>query len=136
MIYNQIQDEDVTHGVAQRSPKKKKLEKDIQREICDWLHSEDYFFWRQNTTPIFQHGDGGRDRFRAMPKYALKGLPDIMCLCDGRFIGMEVKVPDYWKRPDAQIEIQDKFQDNGGYYSIVTSLEEAKTFMMWVRQVR
>jgi hypothetical protein len=100
---------------------KKKLEKDIQREICDWLASRNYFFWRQNTVPVFDKG-----RFRAMPKYTPKGLPDILCVIDGHFIGLEVKVPDYWKRTDDQMAIQERFGANGASYYLVTSLEEAK----------
>ena len=105
---------------------KKILEKDIQREICDWLHAEGFFFWRQNNTPIFDRKFGG---FRAMAKYTYRGLPDIMILYSGKFIGLEVKVPDYWKRTDGQIEIQDKILNNGGVYAIATSLEEAKSII-------
>ena len=105
-----------------------KLEKDIQREICDWLHSENYFFWRQNNIPVFQRDTRG-SRFRAMPKYALRGLPDIMCLCNGRFIGLEVKVPDYWKFTDDQKAVQEKIEANGGAYNLVTSLEQVQAIM-------
>lgn len=107
---------------------KKKLEKDIQREICDWLHHHHFFFWRQNNIPVFQRDSHG-SRFRAMPKYALRGLPDIMCLCNGRFIGLEVKVPDYWKYTDDQQAIKDRIIENGGEYHLVTSLEQAVTVM-------
>ena len=129
-----LADEDITSKMAQRSPKKI-LEKDIQREICDWLHGQGTFFWRSNNVPIFEHGGKGGARFRAMPKYAVRGLPDIMCLCNGRFIGLEVKVPDYWKRTDEQIAVKDLFINNGGYYTIVTSLEEAKSYMTAVASI-
>ena len=122
-----VLDTDITPKMAQRSPKKK-LEKDIQREICDWLHSENYFFWRQNNIPVFQRDTRG-SRFRAMPKYALRGLPDIMCLCNGRFIGLEVKVPDYWKFTDDQKAVQEKIEANGGAYNLVTSLEQVQAIM-------
>lgn len=100
---------------------KKKLEKDILREICEWLFEKGFFFWRQNTIPVFDKG-----HFRALPKYTPRGLPDILLLYDGHFIGLEVKVPNYWKRTDAQIEMKDKFIDNGGAYHLVTSLDEVK----------
>lgn len=127
-----LSDQDIKPKMAQRSPKKKILEKDIQREICDWLHSKGAFFWRQNNMPVFQRDTRG-SRFRAMPKYALKGLPDIMCISNGRFIGLEVKIPGYWKRTDSQIEIMDKFRDYGAYYAVVTSLKEAQDFYESVR---
>ena len=130
-----IEDSDISPKMAQRSPKKKTLEKDIQREICDWLYSQGTFFWRNNNTPIFQPGGNGRaGRFRAMPKYSVKGLPDIMCISHGRFIGLEVKVPGYWKRTDAQIDVKDKFIDNGAYYSLVTSLQEAQDYFKGINK--
>jgi len=55
-------------------------------------------------------------------KFIPKGLPDIMLLHEGKFLGLEVKVPDYWKRTDSQILIQEKISKAGGYYSIVTSV--------------
>jgi hypothetical protein len=105
---------------------KKKLEKDIQREICDYLHEQGYFFWRQNNTPIFDRKFGG---FRAMTKYTPKGLPDILILKNGKFIGLEVKVPDYWKFTDDQINMRENFHSHGGYYYLVTSLIEAQDIM-------
>ena len=105
---------------------KKKLEKDIQREICDWLFAQGYFFWRSNNVPIF---DKKRMAFRALPKYTPRGLPDIMIIEKGKFIALEVKVPDFWKYTDAQKAIKEKIIDNGGYYFLVTSLDEAKNYM-------
>lgn len=105
---------------------KKKLEKDIQREICDWLFSQGFFFWRSNNMPVF---DSKRMKYRALPKYTPRGLPDIMIIEKGKFIGLEVKVPDYWKYTDDQIAIKEKIIENGGYYCLVTSLEETKKFM-------
>ena len=67
-------------------------ETDIQKAICDYLALKGYFFWRSNNTPIF---DAKRGRMRAMPKYAMKGLPDI-CLISaaGEFIGMRTGTID------------------------------------------
>lgn len=99
----------------------KKLEKDIQREICDWLFAQGYFFWRQNTIPVYEKG-----HFRALPKYTPRGLPDIMIIHNAKFIGLEVKVPDYWKYTTDQKKIREKIIANGGAYHIVTSLDDAK----------
>jgi len=104
---------------------KKKLEKDIQKEICDWLFAEGYFFWRSNNIPVFQRDKYG-PRFRSLPKYTPRGLPDIQILQDGRYIGLEVKVPGYWKFTDDQQIMKEKIIANGGAYHIVTSLDEAK----------
>lgn len=119
---------DVSTAMPQRSPVTKKLEKEIQREICDWLHECGFFFWRQNSIPVFQRDSYGA-RFRAMPKYTPRGLPDIIILHQGMFIGLEVKVPGYWKYTDDQQAMRDKILDNGGAYHLVTSLDETKDVM-------
>jgi len=95
----------------------KQLEKDIQLEICTWLQSQDIFFWR----------------FRYMSRFPIKfipkGLPDIMILHKGLFIGLEVKVPGYWKYTDPQKMMSTKIKSNGGLCYLVTSLDEAKIVM-------
>lgn len=119
-----INDSDVSLSVPKRSPKKivkKKLEKDIQREICDWLHGQGFFFWRQNTIPVYEKG-----HFRALPKYTPRGLPDILIIRHGMIIGLEVKIPGYWKFTNDQKSIQIKFIANGAKYQIVTSLAEVQ----------
>lgn len=107
---------------------KKKLEKDIQREICDWLASERYFFWRNNTIPVFSEG-----KFRALPKYTPRGLPDIIILWQGKFVGLEVKRPDERGNNPATLAAQQKMageiRNAGGRYFIVHSREEAENAM-------
>ncbi len=100
----------------------KVLEKDIQRLICDWLATQPHIlFWRTNNIPVFDKG-----RFRALPKYTPRGLPDILCFVNGKLHALEVKVPHYWKYTDDQILMKEKIENNGGVYKLVTSLEEAQ----------
>lgn len=120
----QIGDSDVKLS----KPLPKKLESDIQRDICDWLHSKDFFFWRQNNIPVFGASGDGHRRYRAMPKYSLKGLPDIVVLYNGHYIALEVKRPKAKQTPE-QLEIEKKTVDNGGLYFVVTSIEEASVVM-------
>lgn len=100
-----------------------KLEKDIQREICDYLHRKEYFFWRSNNIPVFSKSNDGIRRFRALPKYTPKGLPDIIVLHKGKFIALEVKRPHAKLRPE-QADFGVKVEMNEGKYYIVHSLEE------------
>lgn len=100
---------------------KKKLEKDIQREICDYLAENNYFFWRSNNIPVF---DRNKNKFRALPKYTPRGLPDIIIIYKGYFIALEVKIPDYWKLTDSQVEMRFGIENNGGFYFLVTSIDE------------
>lgn len=63
-------------------------ETEIQRSICDYLALRKHFFWRNNNTPIY---DPTRKVFRAMPKYTMRGIPDIIVIANGHFYGIEVK---------------------------------------------
>jgi hypothetical protein len=60
------------------------LETEVQAAVCDYLALRRHFFWRQNTMPRF---DKERGAFMRMPKHAIKGVPDVIVIKDGRFIG-------------------------------------------------
>ncbi len=107
----------------------KKLESEIQREICDWLFNRGVFFWRHNAVPVFEKG-----HFRALPKYTPRGLPDVLIILDGKFIALEVKVPDYWKHTEDQKLMAEKIRANGGYFHLVTSLQEVIEIMSIYRK--
>ncbi len=72
-----------------------KAENYVFREVWDYLtllksHHPMYFF-RVNNTPIY---DPKNKTFRAMPKGTPKGVPDIILCWYGRFIGIELKLPE------------------------------------------
>ena len=96
------------------------LEKDIQMLICDYLFVRGYFFWRNNTTGLFDPRTQG---FRNKPKYAINGVPDIILVKDGIFIGLEVKRPKA-KQSDAQATFQKNLEAVGGQYHLVYSLSD------------
>ena len=96
------------------------LEKDIQMQICDYLAIKGYFFWRTNTTGLY---DPTKKVFRAMPKYGIKGVSDIILILKGKFIGLEVKRPKGVQSPD-QMSFEYKLIKNGGEYHLVHSLQE------------
>lgn len=92
----------------------------IQNSICDYLSLKHYFFWRQNTAPLFRDG-----RFFSMPKYSLTGIPDIILIKDGKFIGLEVKKPK-GKQSDNQKIFEERCKKAGGEYYIVTDLKDVE----------
>jgi hypothetical protein len=94
------------------------LEKDIQNSICEYLALKKYFFWRQNNTPIMAKGV-----FRAMPKYSKRGVPDIILVKDGKFIGIEVKRPKEKQNP-SQIQFQKDVEQAGARYIVAYSLDD------------
>ncbi len=117
-----------TEKQKNRDAEKKILEKDIQREICDYLAEKGVFFWRSNNIPVFGRSGDGIKRFRALPKYTPRGLPDIMCLVAGKFIGLEVKRPDNPSKTgsDFQVQFASRLLANGGMYAVVFSLQNVK----------
>ncbi len=101
---------------------KRPLEKVIQLAICDYLALKKYFFWRQNTTPIFDPGKNGG--FRSMPKYSMKGVPDIILIRDGgKVCFLEVKRPQE-KLSENQIVFQTNCLALNADYFKVTSLDD------------
>jgi len=98
-------------------------ETDIQRSICDHLSLRKHFFWRTNTTPIY---DVTRQSFRAMPKYALKGVPDIIVIDDtGRFIGLECKKKGSYQSSE-QKDFEKRCKEKGAEYYVVRSIDDVK----------
>lgn len=98
-------------------------ETDIQKTICEYLsYRKDLFFCRMNNIPIY---DPTRKAYRSMPKYARSGMPDIMIIQNGKYIGIEVKKPKpktYQSKEQKLIESEIKA--NGGKYFVVRSLDD------------
>lgn len=115
----------------QQNPRKTKrnsrvLESVIQREICDYLFERGYFFWRSNNVPVFAVSNDGVRRFRSLPKYTPKGLPDILLVNEnGMLIGIEVKRPGEKLKPDQAKFALDLIKTNARYHC-VHSLDELK----------
>jgi hypothetical protein len=106
------------------------LEKDIQRAICEYLHSKNYFFWRSNNVPVFGRSNDGQSRFRALPKFTPRGIPDILMVHGGTLFGFEVKRPSLTGGNPTTTAAQKIFGENleraGGRYFTVTSVEDVK----------
>lgn len=78
-------------------------ETEIQKVICQYLFDiKGYFGWRQNTAPTIQKDIGGW-RFRRMPKYSRKGIPDIILLINGKPFFIEVKTKVGRQTPDQKL---------------------------------
>jgi hypothetical protein len=96
-------------------------ESDVQRQICDYLACKKHFFWRQNTTPIY---DPTRKSFRRMPKYSMKGVADIVVITDGGYaVFLEIKKKGSYQSPD-QKEFQRRCEEKGCEYYVVRDLSE------------
>jgi len=106
-------------------------EADVLRACLDYLALDPnrigYVFWRQNTAPTYEPT---RQQYRAMPKYARKGVPDIIVLLPphGRFLGIEVKGPQGRQSPE-QKGFQFDIERAGGLYWIVRSVDDLELLM-------
>ena len=100
-------------------------ETDIQNAICEYLEWKRYFFWRSNNTPIF---DTKRGVFRRMPKYAMKGVADIIVLHGGKAYFLEVKMPKAYQQKVQKV-FEKKVNENGGFYKVVRSVEDVERIL-------
>lgn len=87
------------------------------------------FGWRNNSG-AFKTESGGFYRFGA------KGSPDILAICNGKFIGIECKV-GHNKLSPAQVDFQRRVEAAGGNYWLVYSLDDLEKYVNpMVRQRR
>lgn len=101
-----------------RSP----LEKDVQAAILEFLMYKKIFCWRNNNVGLF---DVKSKSFMRMPKYAMKGVSDILGITStGRFFAIEVKRDKSSKPTEDQVEFIRQIIINGGIAFIATSIED------------
>lgn len=82
-------------------------EKDIRKQICDYLNLKGYF-WFYNL-----QGLG-----------AFKGLPDIFLVVKGKpIIAIEFKT-EKGKLSEHQKTFEQKIEANGGFYFVIKSIED------------
>jgi penicillin-binding protein-related factor A (putative recombinase) len=101
-------------------------EKQIETLILSWLNFQpDCFAFKINTVGVFDpvHKVFRKNRNR----FLIKGTSDIMAIYKGQFIAVEVKSKKGRLSLD-QMSFLEKVSLAGGYFCVVRSLEEAKTF--------
>lgn len=60
--------------------------------------------------------------------YAMKGIPDIIMVVNGRFIGLEVK-SESGRQSDEQKEFERNVTKNGGAYYLIRSIEDVQMIL-------
>ncbi len=92
------------------------LEKEIVAAIKKYLASlgSDVFFWKEHGGP-----------------YGTSGVPDIICCYKGRFLGLEVKLPD-GRLTELQRRAIQKINDAGGIACRVESVEQVQNVIALV----
>lgn len=97
------------------------LEKEIQLAICDYLALKKRFFWRQNTSPIFDKASGF---YRPLPKYAMRGVSDIILIGNQGFVVfIEVKRKG-GKLSGYQEAFKKECEKVGATYLVANSLDD------------
>lgn len=102
--------------------KKRKLiikEKDLQRQVLDYLSLRHIFNYRNNSGAMVSEYKG-KKRFM---RFGATGSPDIVMVMDGIYIGVEVKGTN-GKQSDGQKVFQEELEKAGGMYLLVHSMEE------------
>ncbi len=96
----------------------KETERDILNTISEYLAWKKEFFWRSNNIPVMVDG-----KYRRMPKYSKLGVPDIILVKDGKFIGLECKTSK-GKLSSAQIQFRDDVRKANGLYYEIRCIED------------
>ena len=100
-------------------------EAQIQKEILHWLSlqpKDQMFSWRMYTGPIVRGNPlKGKTFFTPNP---CPGLPDIIVIIKGRFVGLEIKQPK-GRQSTEQKTFEQAIKKAGGFYFLIRSLAEA-----------
>jgi hypothetical protein len=97
-------------------------ETDIQKGVCDYLALRKHFFWRSNNMPVY---DSVRKSYRALPKYAKHGIPDIIVIKDGFFIGLEIKKKGGYQSKEQKL-FEKELKEAGGEYWVIRDIDQLK----------
>ena len=100
-------------------------ESQIQKEILHWLSlqpKDQMFSWRMYTGPIVRGNPlKGKTFFTPNP---CPGLPDIIVIIKGRFVGLEITQPK-GRQSTEQKPFEQAIKKAGGFYFLIRSLDEA-----------
>lgn len=98
-------------------------ESQIEIAICHFLRVHHFFFWKQPSRGYF---DTKLKRFRKDHNpYVGVGVPDLIIIYLGFFIGLEVK-SEKGIQSENQIQFEHRCLKAGGFYFVVRSVEETQ----------
>jgi len=104
-------------------PKKPYIrESQLEVQVCHYMALKRLMFWKQPQRGYFDVKQG---RFRAdVNPYVRKGVPDIIWVHEGMFIGLELK-SHKGKQSPHQLEFERDLKAAGGRYYVIQSFEQA-----------
>lgn len=93
-----------------------KIESDLQKKVLAYLKKNRIY------------------HFRFQAQSNLNGLPDIICLYKGFFIGLELKA-DKGSPTELQLRKIKAINDNGGIGRIIRSVDEVEDIINYINEV-
>jgi len=90
----------------------------VQKSILDYLALKQVFHWRQNNGATY---DAKLGFYRSHT--GIKGVPDIICVIDGKFVGIECKTKSGRQSAD-QVLFQKRLEAAGGVYILARSVDD------------
>lgn len=89
----------------------------LTTKVMKKLTDAGIFCWRQNNMPVWDPAlNNGYGGYRSHG--GLKGVPDIICIIKGQFVGVEIKAGADKLSPE-QIHFKKRCERNGGKYLVV-----------------
>lgn len=98
-------------------------ESNLLAAVCDYLSLRKHFFWRSNNSGVATKGTDGRLFFRKMAKHSMRGVPDIILIKDGFFVGLEVKPKGKYQSAE-QKEFERACKEAGAEYYVIRSIDD------------
>lgn len=89
---------------------------ELVKACCDYLSLKKVFFYRNNSG-AYVTASGG------FVRYGTPGSPDVVCVKDGKYIGLEMKMGSGRQSPN-QKDFQKRLEAAGGIYHIIRSLDD------------
>ena len=91
-------------------------EQDIQRAILQYLEFRGIFHYRNNSRAFV-------DSTKHFYRFGALGSPDIVCVIDGQYVGIEVKRRG-GKQSDHQKAFQKRLEEAGGRYLLAHCIDD------------
>jgi hypothetical protein len=92
-------------------------ESEVQKQILEYLQIKNVFHYRNNSGGMVTQYKGKQSFMR----FGAVGSPDIVCVIDGIYTGIEVKGTG-GKQSENQKAFQESLEQAGGRYILVSSL--------------
>lgn len=93
-------------------------ESDVQGAILQYLALKRIFHYRNNS-------GGFRDAQNHFYRFGAVGSPDIVCVVNGQYVGIEVKKPG-GRQSEHQKEFQRRLEEAGGRYILARSIDDVE----------